>query len=216
MLYKEYIKGKKSEDTFKEASSLIHDELSAYDTYVDVYNKNSDFVGWIYIEDTNINYPVMQTINEPNYYLRRGFDKAYNPYGVPYIQEDCDVLLSNNLIIYGHNADNGSMFSDLCKYSSEEYYLSHKFINFDTLSEFGKYEIFAVFKVDISADDLFEYYKFVDSDKEEFDTYVNKCKELSFYDTDVDVSYGDKLITLVTCEHYYESDGRIIVVAKKI
>ncbi len=219
MFYKEYVKEKESKEIFNEVSSLIDkedEELSAYDTYIDVYEKNNDFVAWIKIEDTNINYPVMQTIDEPNYYLRRGFDKSYNPYGVPYVQEDCDIVSLNNLIIYGHNADNGTMFTDLCKYISEEFYLSHKIINFDTLFEFGEYEIIAVFKVDLGKENNFEYYKFIDGNKEEFDAYIRKCEELSFYDTGIEANYGDKLITLSTCEYYYESDGRVVVVAKKI
>ena len=69
----------------------------------ELYQQNGDLVGWISIADTNINYPVMQSVNEPNFYLKHGFDKAYSDYGCPYVQEDCDVQEpSDNLIIYGH------------------------------------------------------------------------------------------------------------------
>ena len=57
----------------------------------ELYRQNNDLVGWICVEDTNINYPVMQTVDNPNYYLKRGFDKEYSSYGCPYVQEDCDV-----------------------------------------------------------------------------------------------------------------------------
>ncbi len=215
MLGKEYSMQKESDDVFKEAISLINDDkLSPYDTYKDVYKKNNDFIAWLSIDDTNINYPVMQTIDNPNYYLRKGFDKAYSPYGVPYIQEDCDIASSYNLIIYGHNTDNGSMFYDLTKYLDEDFYLKHKIIKFDTLDEFGEYGVFVVFKTSIK--DGFPYYEYVNGGIEEFSDYISICKNLALYDTNVEVTYGDRLITLSTCEHYYESDGRIVVVAKKI
>ena len=69
----------------------------------ELYQQNDDLVGWISITDTNINYPVMQSVNEPNFYLKHGFDKEYSDYGCPYVQEDCDVQEpSDNLVIYGH------------------------------------------------------------------------------------------------------------------
>ena len=70
----------------------------------ELYQQNGDLVGWISIADTNINYPVMQSVNEPNFYLKHGFDKEYSDYGCPYVQEDCDVQEpSDNLVIYGHH-----------------------------------------------------------------------------------------------------------------
>ena len=69
-----------------------------------VYQQNNDLVGWIRVEDTNINYPVMQTVDNPNFYLKRGFDKEYTDYGCLYVQEDCDVQApSDNVVIYGHH-----------------------------------------------------------------------------------------------------------------
>lgn len=72
--------------------------------YTELFTQNSDMVGWITVDDTKINYPVMQSKNEPNFYLKHGFDKAYTDYGCPYLQENCDVQEpSDNLIIYGHH-----------------------------------------------------------------------------------------------------------------
>ena len=72
----------------------------------ELYQQNGDLVGWISIADTNINYPVMQSVNEPNFYLKHGFDKEYSDYGCPYVQEDCDVQEpSDNLVLYGHHRD---------------------------------------------------------------------------------------------------------------
>ena len=185
----------------------------------ELYRQNNDLVGWICVEDTNINYPVMQTVDKPNYYLKRGFDKEYSSYGCPYVQEDCDVLKpSDNLVIYGHHMNNGSMFADLEKFKDEDFWREHKTIAFNTLTEKNEYEILAVFKTVVYTDspEAFKYYRFTDAQSpEEFDAYIDKCKELSLYDTGVSAEYGDKLITLSTCE-YSRTNGRIVVVAKKV
>ena len=171
------------------------------------------------MEDTNINYPVMQTVDNPNYYLKRGFDKEYSSYGCPYVQEDCDVLKpSDNVVIYGHHMNNGSMFADLEKFKDKDFWQEHKTIAFNTLTEKNEYEILAVFKTVVYTDspEAFKYYRFTDAQSpEEFDAYIDKCKELSLYDTGVSAEYGDKLITLSTCE-YSRTNGRLVVVAKKV
>ena len=108
------------------------------------------------------------------------------------------------------------MFSDLCKYASEDFYREHKTIRFDTLSGFGEYEIIAVFKTAAYSEQGFKYYHFTRADSAgDFNAYVSKCKELSFYDTGVSAEYGDKLITLSTCE-YSRQNGRMVVVAKQV
>ena len=91
-------------------------------------------------------------------------------------------------------------------------------IAFNTLTEKNEYEILAVFKTVVYTDspEAFKYYRFTDAQSpEEFDAYIDKCKELSLYDTGVSAEYGDKLITLSTCE-YSRTNGRIVVVAKKV
>lgn len=231
MLCRQYIDDKKSAETFETISALVEEETpeaapqesetettaqTAYEKYAAVYEQNNDFVGWISIEGTNIDYPVMQTIDEPNYYLKRGFDKQYSAYGVPYVQENCDLGISDNCVLYGHHMSNGSMFSDLCKYADEDFYREHKIIRFDTLSGFGEYEVIAAFKTTAYSEQGFKYYHFTLADSaEDFDVYISKCKELSIYDTGVSAEYGDKLITLSTCE-YSRTNGRMVVVAKQV
>ena len=231
MLCRQYIDDKKSAETFETISALVEEETpevapqesetettaqTAYEKYAAVYEQNTDFVGWISIEGTNIDYPVMQTIDEPNYYLKRGFDKQYSAYGVPYVQENCDLGISDNCVLYGHHMSNGSMFSDLCKYADENFYQEHKIIRFDTLSGFGEYEVIAAFKTTAYSEQGFKYYHFTLADSaEDFDAYISKCKELSIYDTGVGAEYGDKLITLSTCE-YSRTNGRMVVVAKQV
>ena len=99
------------------------------------------------VADTNINYPVMQSVNEPNFYLKHGFDKEYSDYGCPYVQEDCDVQKpSDNLVIYGHHMSNGSMFAHLEKFKSKDFWSEHRMITFNTLTDKQEYEIVAVFR----------------------------------------------------------------------
>lgn len=232
MLFRQYSDEKQSAEAFDKIAALVQEETpptdepqesetpppeqTAFERYAAVYEQNSDFVGWISIDGTNIDYPVMQTIDNPNYYLKRSFEKQYSDYGVPYVQENCDLEISDNCVIYGHHMNNGSMFADLCKYADEDFYREHKTIRFDTLSGFGEYEIVAAFKTVAYSEQGFKYYHFICADSaEDFDAYISKCKELSFYDTGVTAEYGDRLITLSTCE-YSRQNGRMVVVAKKI
>ena len=186
---------------------------------VELYQQNGDLVGWISIADTNINYPVMQSVNEPNFYLKHSFDKEYSDYGCPYVQEDCDVQEpSDNLVIYGHHMSNGSMFAHLEKFKSKDFWSEHRIITFNTLTDKQEYEIVAVFRtvVYIDTPEAFKFYRFIDAERaNEFDDFIAKCKELSFYDTGVTAEYGDKLITLSTCE-YSRNNSRLVVVAKRI
>ena len=200
----------------KPASYEPAPELTAYDKYAAVYEQNSDFIGWISIEDTKINYPVMQTPGNKDFYLKHAFDKSYSEYGVPYMQENCKLGLSDNCVIYGHHMQDGSMFADLCKYESEDFYKEHKTIHFDTLAGFGEYEIVCVFKTAAYSADGFKYYHFVDAaDAAEFNSFLSTCQSLALYDTGVSAEYGDKLITLSTCE-YSRSNGRMVIVAKLV
>lgn len=190
-------------------------EKAILSDYTELYLQNSDMVGWISVADTNINYPVMQSKDEPNFYLKHGFDKSYSNYGCPYIQENCDVKSpSDNLIIYGHHMRNGTMFSDLTKYEDKSFWKSHKTVSFNALTDKQEYEVIAVFKTVAYNQEAFRYYDFVSADTaEDFDSYIAKCKELALFDTGVSAEYGDKLITLSTCE-YSRNNGRLVVVAK--
>ena len=184
--------------------------------YQELYLQNEDMVGWISIAGTTINYPVMQRRNNPNFYLKHNFEKEYSDLGTPYVQENCDIAESDNLVVYGHHIKGGKMFGALEDYKSKSFYEEHKTIQFDTLTEQAEYEIVAVFKTVAYSSEGFRYYDFVDAEnEEEFNSYVGKCKELALYDTGVTAEYGDRLITLSTCE-YSAQNGRLVVVAKKV
>ena len=121
-------------------------------------------VGWISIAGTTINYPVMQSRNNPNFYLKHNFEKEYSYLGTPYVQENCDIAESDNLVIYGHHIKGGKMFGALEDYKSKSFYEEHKNIQFDTLTEQEEYEIVAVFKTVAYSSEGFRYYDFVDAE----------------------------------------------------
>ena len=207
------------ENEISEDVNTTEGEVVMLSEYAKLYEQNSDIVGWIRIDDTQMNYPVMQSPQEPNFYLKHGFDKEYTDYGCPYMSESCDVNKpSDNLIVYGHHMKNGTMFSDLEKFKSKDFWEEHKTFRFDTLYVKQTYEIIAVFKTAVytGSENEFRYYQFVDAaTKEQFDGYIQRAKEKAFYDTGVSAEYGDKLITLSTCE-YSGQNSRLVVVAKKV
>lgn len=204
------------QDTDEDTEPPQNEEDLVLPAYSELFLQNEDMVGWIKIDDTTINYPVMQTKNNPNFYLKHNFNKEYSDLGVPYIQEDCDLSASDNLIIYGHHIKGQKMFGALEDYKSQSFYEKHKVIQFDTLTEHAEYEIIAVFKTVAYSSAGYRYYDFVNAeDESSFAAYIDKCKELALYDTGISAEYGDKLITLSTCE-YSAQNGRLVVVAKKI
>ena len=196
----------------------IASQSSVQPTSRNLYLENADMVGWIQIEGTSIDYPVMQTPADPNYYLKHDFEKHYTDYGCPCMQANCDALApSDNLIIYGHNMKDGSMFADLAKYRSKDFWQSHKTVWFDTALGSCAYEIFAVIHTTVQADDAdaFAFYRFVDAaTPEEFADYVSACKARALYDTGIFAEFGDRLLTLSTCDNV-ANDGRLLVIAKQ-
>ena len=198
-------------------------EINQMVSLENLHKKNSDLVGWIKIDGTNINYPVMQSnLENGNYYLHRNFYKKYSTLGTPFIQSNCDINNSSNLIIYGHHIKSGLVFADLVKYKNYNFYKNHRYIKFYTLSEDKKetientYEIVIAFKTVVYSDKGFKYYNYTNfSDVRELNDFIGNCRKLEFYNTGIDINYGDKLITLSTCE-YSQKNGRIVVVSKKI
>lgn len=199
--------------------------------YKSLYEQNEDFAGWLKIEDTLIDYPVMQCLEDENYYLNRDFYKEDNKNGSLILDNDSNAGVgiaeqeyangskpSTNLIIHGHTMKSGEMFGNLKMYEDEEYGLSHKIICFDSLYEKREYELIAAFysQVYYQSQDVFKFYKFFQADtQEEFDDWYNNIKELSLYDTGVTAELGDEFITLSCCAYHVE-DGRFVVVGKRI
>ncbi len=185
----------------------------------DTYDQNNDTIGWIYVPDTKISYPVMQTgLDRKDYYLKRNFNKRSSDWGAIYVREVCDVFKpSDNLTLYGHHMKDGSMFTGLDKYKKQSFWKDHQYIYFSNLYESHEYQVFAVFKTSANAGEGYPYHHFVNAgNQEEFDAFIAAIKSLSkasgYYDTGITPKYGDKLITLSTCEYTLEN-GRFVVCA---
>lgn len=198
----------------------------------ELYEQNNDMVGWLTIPDMNVDYPLMQTMDDEQYYLDRDFQKNYSANGSLILDTDSSIgtgtkvnnyadgtLPSTNLIIHGHNMKSGAMFGNLDLYRDKKYYDSHKIIQLSTLTEKREYEIVAVFLSQVymkSQTDVFKYYKFFEADNEdEFNDFYDNIKALQMYDTGVTAEYGDEFITLSVCAYHVEN-GRLVVVGKRI
>ena len=189
--------------------------LKKYET---LYNKNRKLIGWLKIEGCDIDYPVMQTSNN-EYYLDHNYNQEYDKNGSLFLDKDCDAAFPNdNMIIYGHHMKSGKMFGNLNYYSKESFWEDNKEFTFDTIYETGTYAVMYVFRSKIYSEEeiVFKYYQFIDATSEnEFNSKMEEMANMSLYDTGVTASYGDRLITLSTCDSS-EEDGRFVVVAKKI
>lgn len=208
---------KAEETTPSTTESTVPTELTMIPGYQEIYDQNSDTVGWIKIEGTKVNYPVMQTPDNPNFYLDHDFDGNSSKRGALYAREECDINRpSDNITIYGHNMADGSMFATLNNYTTKSYWEKNSLIFFDTLYEYHTYKIFAVFKTSANIGEGFSYHQFEDAENEaDFNEFVSTCKKLAFYDTGITPKYGDKLICLSTCE-YTLDNGRLVVAAVRI
>lgn len=187
--------------------------------YAELYEINNDLVGWMRIEGTEIDYPVMQTPGRTDFYLKRNFDKDHSERGCLYVREECDVFRpSDNVTIYGHTMMDGSMFAYLHEYQDKEVWEDNRLIFFDTLYEYHVYEIFSVFITTASLGEGFSYHQMEDAESEEdFDEFIAKCKALALYDTGITPEYGDKIICLSTCEYSDpDGNGRLVVAAVRI
>ncbi len=185
--------------------------------YAPLYEQNPDFFGWISIDGMNINYPIMHTPEDPQFYLRRAFDKSDSHCGVPFLDAKC-APDSNAYIVYGHHMKDGTMFGHLTDYAEEDFYLSHQTIHFDTLYEQREYQVFAVFYCDVSYEDngSFAFYKYTDlSDDAVYDEFISQLRQVTIYETDFEVENGTDILMLSTCS-YHTSDGRFVVVAKRV
>ena len=221
----------------KEVVETVEEEISITNEdgilleYEELYNKNNDMIGWLKIEDTVIDYPVMQTMEDEQYYLKRNFEKESDDNGCLIMDTNSVVgegtkelgyieskEPSSNLIIHGHNMKSGNMFGELDLYEDETYGKEHNIIYFDSLYEKREYELISVFysQVFYQHEEVFKYYKFFQADtQEEFADWYNNIKEMSLYDTGVEAELGDEFITLSVCAYHVE-DGRFVVVGKRI
>lgn len=208
----------KTEDDIKGLKGNDVKVPEVLDEYAGLYAENSDTIGWLKIDGMTIDYVVMQAPDEINKYLRHDFYGKDSTRGCLFVDEYCDIFNSDNIIIYGHNMKDGSMFGTLDSYADESFYAEHKIIQFDTIYEKHSYEVVAAISTSIPAkdEDVFRYYEYTSSnDEETFLDYADFIEKNKLYDTGVEINPGDKLLTLSTCA-YHTTDGRFVVVARQI
>lgn len=206
------------EEELKEKKSIVSQKPSILPQFQNLYKENQDVIGWIKIDGTNVNYPVMFTPNDGEYYLHRNLQKKQEDRGLPFLDAGTDIFKSSNYIIYGHNMKDGTGFAGLNGYRTKDFYEKHPIIHFDTIYETGDYKIIGVIlsKVYNQNENVFKYYKFsYPATDEQYEDFVANIKKNSIYDTGVTAYPGEQLLTLSTCS-YHTQNGRLAVIAKKI
>ena len=203
------------------SSSKNFAEASKTERMIKVENlkkQNSDIVGWLEIPNTNINYPVLQGTDN-KYYMTHNYKKQKSKNGSIFLTKDYNWdIPSSNLLIFGHNLNNGTMFQDLLKYSNKSFYEKHPTIRFTTVNDDSEYEIISVLKTRVfyqSEKNVFRYYYFINAEtEEEYNEFIKNAKKESLYNINATANYGEQLITLSTCS-YHVKDGRFAVIARK-
>lgn len=193
--------------------------LRQYESYAEA---NPDYVGWLHLEDTLVDGPVVQSQLDGNgywEYLYKDFNGNYKFAGTLFLDKSCSIgePATANWMIYGHNMNDGSMFGTLKYYRNEEFWREHPTFTFTTRTQVETFEIIGVVQSWVSdyPQGQFEYFYFFDAENEEdFDAFVRQVKENSLYDTGVEAEYGDQLITLTTCDSWHE-EGRLAIIGRK-
>ncbi len=212
---------KSGETEIAQGSEKVKKKLKILPEYQTLYAENTDFVGWISIEGTEIDYPVMQTKEaDGQFYLDHSFYRSSDKNGTLFMDVRNDfVNRDTNLIIYGHNMKSGVMFGGLKKYLDDDYLKSHRTITFNTIYEKNTYEIIGAGLSEVSFEDeyTFRYYNFLNAgNRDEWDAFRVNMKQLLSSDLSLfDADMGDELLTLSTCSSYREQ-GRMFIIAKKI
>lgn len=184
--------------------------------YAVIHAQNPDFAGWLKIDRTVIDYPVMHTPEDIQYYIRRDFYGKESVSGTPFIGDNCDVD-SLGMIIYGHNMKNDTIFGALDEYADEDYQKEHPVIRFSTMEEDREYEVFAAFRTQLlyENEEGFRYYEYVgDLTKERYEEFVEQAETAALYDTGIHPEYGEQLLMLSTCS-YHTKNGRFVVAARR-
>lgn len=217
MLAVPFLKEKKAEKKydkgFKKIQESVTDEKDKSINVGKLKRENEDCIGYLELPGTTISYPVMQTKDNLDFYLKHDFNRNYSVYGTPYLSAYCELKKSDNLIIYGHNINGGKMFGALEQYKEKKFFDRHKKIYFTT-DQKREYEVFAVMSVNVRE---FEYWKFVMArDEKDYDEFVKKVLEHSLWNTGKKPKYGKQMLMLSTCDNGTGDDWRIVVVGKEM
>ena len=234
MLLKNYVQGEQEQASFEALKADIsntepgipeepdfqaapaEEQKPAYTACYSLYEQNNDFAAWLTIPGTKVDYPVMYTPQEPEYYLRRAFDGTGTISGTPFIG-DGGNLDSDMFIIYGHKMKNGTMFGTLNSYAEADFWEDNRTFTLTTITEEREYEVFAAIKTRVLYRDESGYRPFSKAGeltKEEYAELTTWLKDNALYDTGITPIYGDQILLLVTCS-YHTDNGRFLVAARR-
>lgn len=224
-----YFSNKKDEKQYQELWNIVNNPKTENDNKKATKEKepeldlkalqkmNQDCIGYINIEGTPIRYPIMKSDKDNGeYYLNHDFYKNSNANGTPFLDYRCDTKKpDSNLIVYGHNLRSTRMFSALKEYKDINFLKEHSIIQFEHENG-GNYQIFAILEISIDNPENREIFNFIQpSTKKEHEEYLKFIKDNSIYDTGIEATTEDELVTLVTCYRLL-SDGRLLIIGKKI
>ena len=180
---------------------------------LELKKQNEELAGWLTIPDPVIDYPVMQTAEDNDFYLDHDFERKEDPHGTPFLDVNCRIGESENLIIYGHHMKDGTIFQNLMLYKDAEFCENSGYVQFDTVEESAQYQVIFVMLISAEEAEDFPYYKCTDlSDDEIYQGFLKQCSRYAIWQAEKLPESGTKLLTLSTCE-YSKDDGRLVVVA---
>ncbi|MBR0429501.1 MAG: class B sortase [Lachnospiraceae bacterium] len=221
----EPVEGDANTEPVEESNPFARDELvdpatlTVLPEYEEFLSQNPDLVGWLTIQGTKVDYPVVQKTEDNDYYLNHSFDGSEDSAGTIYVDYRSDIVNpTTNTMVYGHNMKNGTMFGSLKNYLQEDFFKEYRYIQFNTIYEHRLYQVVSVGLSEVAYQDenSYRYYNFIQANNmEEWQEFVDNVNSLAIYQSDVTLEPSDEILTLSTCNSYTE-DGRLFIVAKRI
>ena len=212
MILKELQDNKNQRQTYRDIEQVI--KPTGEDLKRDIrplFSKNQDFIAWINIPGTKLDYPVVHTPYQPEKYLKLDFYQKYSRYGVPFL-DGRSTLESDNLIIYGHNMKDGTMFAPMKKFLQEDFFQEHSLIELETREGIIHFEIFALLTIDA----FHPWYDFIENtQQEDYHKAVHSILKDNQYKTEINIEEDHRFLTLSTC-HGKDRDGRMVIIAKEV
>ena len=191
-----------------------------------IYDLNKDTVGWIEIPEPGrdtpvLSYPVMQTKQDPDYYIDKNFYKKDDDHGTIYANAISDVFTPSDVItLYGHHMADGTMFKPIYYYTTESYFNNHPYVYFDSLYTRRTYQVVLLFRTNGEPHSYYPFFPFHTysnfRNEKEFNDFMSSIRKLKLHESNVEVNYGDKLLCLVTCDYMPYPNGRLVLVCKQI
>lgn len=208
--------------TSQQLTSNIDDVMAGYKEPIinpwitELQQQNNELIGWIKIPNTMIDYPVMQTKDDNDYYLYHDFERNQDNHGTPFIDVNCKIGQSDNIIIYGHHMKDGTMFQNLMFYKDAQFCEKNEYIQLYTPEKSLYFQVMYVILISAEETKDFPYYKYIDFSSEKvFQEFLNKCNQYAIWSSNQPPNYGEQLLTLSTCE-YSKENGRMAVIGRCI